>query len=180
MNNKKDNNQKKQEPQEQDVNALKAELDVLKKEISEKDKLHDMYLRLQAEFDNYRKRTIKEKEEFVKYAAEGLIIDLVSTLDDFERGIKSAEQKKDFNLLHQGVDIISRQLHKMLEEKGLKRIKSVGEKFNPYEHEAVEVVESDEQEDGTVIEELMPGYSLNGRVIRPAKVRVAKGKEHRA
>ncbi|MFC1808489.1 nucleotide exchange factor GrpE, partial [Candidatus Omnitrophota bacterium] len=90
---------------------------------------------------------------------------------------KSADKKKDFDLLHQGVDMISKQLHKLLEEKGLKRIDCVGEKFNPHEHDAIEVVEEDIDDEDKITEEFQPGYKLNDRVIRPSKVKVTKKKE---
>ena len=138
--------------------------------------LWDKYVRLQAEFDNYRKRSFKEKADFIKFANEGLIIELLSILDNFERGIKSAEQKKDYGLLHQGVDMILKQLHSLLETKGLSRIKSLGQKFNPHQHEAVEVIEEDGVEEEVVTDELQPGYILGGRVIRPAMVKVVKAK----
>lgn len=139
--------------------------------------LWDKYVRLQAEFDNYRKRSFKERADFIKFANEGLIIELLGILDNFERGIKSAEQKKDYGLLHQGVDMILKQLHSLLETKGLSRIKSLGEKFNPHQHEAVEVIEEDGVKEEVVADELQPGYMLGGRVIRPAMVRVVKAKE---
>ena len=139
--------------------------------------LSDKYLRLQAEFDNFKKRSYKEKIQFVKFANEGLILELLEILDNFERGIKAAELKKDFDLLHQGVDMISKQLHSLLETKGLKRIKSVGEKFDPHQHEALEVIEDEDTEEDKIIEELQPGYLLNERVVRPAKVKVVKRKE---
>jgi molecular chaperone GrpE len=160
--------------EKEEMDSLKAELNVLREEIAAKDDYYDKFIRLQAEFDNFRKRAVKEKGEFIKFANEALILELVSILDDFERSIRSAEHKKDFDLLHQGVDIISKQLHRLLEEKGLNKIKSVGEKFNPHEHEAIEVVEGEDNEDNTILEELQPGYILNGRIIRPAKVKVAK------
>jgi len=162
-----------------DIKSLEAELKVLREEIAAKDDHYDKLLRLQAEFDNFRKRAAQDRAVFIKFANEGLILELVAILDDFERSIKSVEQKKDFDLLHQGVDMISKQLHRLLEEKGLKRIKSMGEKFNPHEHEAIEVVEGGEGKEGeedTVSEELQPGYTLNGRIIRPAKVKVLKKK----
>jgi len=137
--------------------------------------LWDKYVRLGAEFDNYKKRSFKEKIDFMKFANEGLIIELLSILDNFERGIKSAESKKDYDLLHQGVDMISKQLHSLLETKGLSRIKSIGQKFDPHQHEAVEVV--DGEDEGAVIEELQSGYLLSGRIIRPARVKVAKTKQ---
>ncbi len=148
------------------------------KQVKEKQdykELWDKYTRLGAEFDNYKKRSFKEKADFVKFANEGLIVELLGILDNFERGIKSAEQKKDYDLLHQGVDMISKQLHSLLETKGLSRIKSVGQKFDPHQHEAVEVVEGDDE--GAVIEELQSGYLLSGRIIRPAKVKATKVKQ---
>lgn len=149
-------------------------LDKAKKECLE---LKDKYLRLQAEFDNYRKRSLKEKGEFIRFANEGLIVELLAILDNFERGIKAADLKKDFDLLHQGVDMISKQLHGLLESKGLRRIKAVGEKFDPHQHEAMEVIEAEDIDQDTVIEEMQPGYLLNERIVRPAKVKVAKRKE---
>jgi len=148
-----------------------------KKEEKNYDTLWDNHLRLQAEFDNFRKRSHKEKGEFVKFANEMLIMELLEILDNFERGVKSAEQKKDFNLLHQGVDMISKQLHSLLEAKGLKRIKAVGEEFDPHLHEAMEVIEEEGIDKSSIIEELQPGYTLNNRIIRAAKVKVKKGKE---
>ena len=118
-----------------------------------------------------------QPSEFVRFANEGLILELLGILDNFERGIKSAEHKKDYELLHQGVDMISKQLHSLLEEKGLVRIKSLNKKFDPHQHEAVEVVEDPMAEENTIIEEMQPGYILNGRIIRPVKVKVAKAKE---
>jgi len=169
--------QKKAKIPAEDVEALKAELKVLREEISKEDDHQDKFLRLQAEFDNFKKRNMRERQEFIKFANESLILELVGILDDFERSIKYAQQKEDFRLLHQGVDMISRQLHQMLKEKGLEKIACVNEKFNPHQHEALEVTEDVDVDDDTVVEELQPGYTLNGRVIRPAKVKVVKRKE---
>lgn len=171
-----DKKHKKEQKEQEDIESLKAELKVLREEIATKDNYYDKFLRLQAEFDNFKKRVLKERSEFIKFANEALILELVSILDDFERSIKSAEQKEDFELLHQGVDMISKQLHRLLEDKGLKRIKCVGEKFDPHQHDAVEVVEDETEEEDIIIEEFQPGYTLNGRVIRPAKVKVVKRK----
>lgn len=168
---------KKQKKAHEEIESLKAELKVLREEIAARDDYYDKYLRLQAEFDNFRKRALKDREEFIKFANEALVLELVSILDDFERGIKSTEGKKDFQLLHQGVDMISRQLHRLLEDKGLKKINCLGEKFDAHQHEAIEVVEDETGQEAAIVEELQPGYTLNGRVIRPAKVKVVKGKE---
>lgn len=172
----KNKNKAEEKPKDKspDINVLEAELKVLRDELAKKDDNQDKLLRLQAEFDNFRKRSIRERQEFIKYANEGLIIELVGMLDNFERSIKAADQKQDFRLLHQGVDMISKQLHKLLEEKGLKKITSLGEKFDPNKHEAMEAVVSDEAEEGQILEEFQPGYMLNERIIRPAMVKVAK------
>ncbi|MDD5634548.1 MAG: nucleotide exchange factor GrpE [Candidatus Omnitrophica bacterium] len=156
------------------------EIEELKKKAGERDEYYDNWLRGRAECDNMRKRLEKEKFEHIKYANEDLILELIEILDNFERGIKSAEQKKDFTLLHQGVEMISKQLHKLLEERGLQRIKGVGAKFDPYKHEALEVVKGDPSKDGIIDAELQAGYELNGRVIRTAKVRVIKNDEPEA
>jgi molecular chaperone GrpE len=178
--NKDKNKEKEQAPaveKQSDIKQLEAELNVLRGELAKKDDCQDRLLRLQAEFDNFRKRSAKERQEFIKYANEGLIFELVGMLDNFERSIKAADQNHDFKLLHQGVDIISRQLHKLLEGKGLKKISSKDEQFDPNIHEAMEVVETDEAKDGVILEEFQPGYMLNDRVIRPAMVKVAKAKK---
>ena len=164
------------QPKDEEIKKDK-DPEVLLEKQKEYDELWDKYLRLQADFDNFKKRSYKEKSEFIKFANEGLILELVSILDNFERGIKAVEQKKDFDLLHQGVDMISRQLHSLLELKGLSRIKCLGEKFDPHKHEALEIVESKDTEVDMVVDELQPGYTLGGRIIRPAKVKVAKAKE---
>ena len=169
-------NKKKEAELESKTKEAKSSQDELEKLRQDYADILDKYMRLHAEFDNFRKRSAKERSEFVKFANESLILELLSILDNFERGIKSAEQKKDFDLLHQGVDMISKQLHSLLEAKGLVRIKAVGEKFDPHKHEPMEVIESEENDD-VVIEEMQPGYLLNGRIIRPAKVKVARKKK---
>lgn len=175
---KPDNNDKEVKDKKEDDPLLKEVKDNSKVAKEERELLEEKYLRLQAEFDNYKKRSYREKIEFIKFANEGLILELLEILDNFERGIKSAEAKKDFELLHQGVDMISKQLHSLLEAKGLKRISCVGDKFDPHRHEAIEVVEEEAKETNVIIEEMQPGYILNGRIIRPAKVKVLKNKEN--
>jgi len=173
-------NKKAHEKEKDDLETLKAQVKVLREELDTKDDYYDKFLRLQADFDNFRKRSARDREDFVKFANEGLILELVSIVDDFERGVRSAEQKKDFDLLHQGVDMILKQLHRLLEEKGLTRIECLGKKFDPLLHDAIEVAEGEEGDEGSIVEELQPGYKFNGRVIRPAKVKVVKeSTEHR-
>lgn len=156
------------------VELPEKEYEELRKKAEEAAALQDKWLRAHADFENSRRRMEKDRVEFAKYASEDIIVELIDILDNFERGLKSAEQKKDFDLLHQGVDMILKQLHQLLESRGLKRIKSTGENFDPYKHEALEVVPGAPEMDGKVSDELQTGYELNGRVIRPAKVRVVK------
>lgn len=150
------------------------EAEELRKKAAERDEYHDKWMRTLAEYDNARKRMEKDRVNHIKYANEDLILELLGILDNLERGIKSAEVKKDFDLLHQGVEMTEKQLHDLLAEKGLKKVKCVGEKFDPFKCEALEVVAGPADKDGMVTEELQAGYELNGRIIRPAKVKVVK------
>lgn len=126
--------------------------------------------RLQADFENYRRRITKEKEEFHKYASESLICSLLPILDNFERAIAAGEGE---NLLS-GVEMIFRQLKEILEKEGLCSIEAVKTEFDPNRHEAVMTVENDDYPDNTVIEEFQKGYLLKDKVIRPAMVKVSK------
>lgn len=159
-----------------EVLLAKSEYEALVKKSQERDEYHNKMLKAMADFDNFKKRLEKDKIEYVKFANEGLILEFLGILDNFERGIKFAEQKKDFDLMHQGVEMIIKQLYGILGEKGLKKIESNGKKFDPYLHEVLETVEGTQENEGNIVEELQPGYELNGKVIRPAKVKVVKVK----
>ena len=136
--------------------------------------LKDQLLRKQADFDNFRKRMIREKEESIKYANTGLLSDLVMIIDDFERAIKSSEESKDFTAFHAGIEMIEKQFVGMLERNwGLKRFESVGEEFDPEKHEAIAMAESSEYDVQTVLDDYQKGYTLHDRVLRHAKVRVS-------
>ncbi len=150
--------------QEQRIGELEAELSALK----------DQYLRKQADFENFRKRIIREKEEAIKYANANLLVDLITIIDDFERALKSADESGDFGAFHSGIALIEKQFVGMLERNwGLKRFESVGQEFNPERHEAIMAVKSREHDTQTVLEDFQRGYSLHDRVIRHAKVKVA-------
>ncbi len=143
----------------------------LEQEIAE---LKDQLLRKQADFENFRKRLVREREEAIRYANTSLLLDLVETIDNFERAIKSSEASRDFDTFHTGVDMIEKQLTNTLESKyGLKRFESEGEEFDPELHEAVAAEQSPDVSVQTVIEDLQKGYMLHDRVLRHAKVRVA-------
>jgi len=130
-------------------------------------------LRAQADFDNFRKRTIKEKEELGQYASMKLVGQLLPVVDNFERAIGASKESGDFESFSKGVDMIFRQLSQLLEQEGLQTMDTVGQPFNPEFHQAVMTVESDEYEEGTVVEELQKGYVLKDRVLRPAMVKVS-------
>ncbi len=134
----------------------------------------DRLLRLQAEFDNYRKRVNRERSEFVQYAVEDLICDLLPVMDNFARAIESARRHNNSQALLQGVEMICKQVEDVLVKRGLERIEAVGKTFDPREHEAVMQVEHEEHPDNTVIEENLRGYKLKNKVIRPAMVKVSK------
>jgi molecular chaperone GrpE len=135
--------------------------------------LRDKLLRKQADFENFRKRMIRERDDASRYANAALLADVISTIDDFERAIRSAEESKDFPSFFQGISMIERQLLETLESRwGLKRFSSTGESFDPSRHEAVQRVEGPADSKPTVVEDFQRGYYLHERVLRPARVKV--------
>ncbi|ORC38250.1 nucleotide exchange factor GrpE [Marispirochaeta aestuarii] len=152
-------------------------LEVLRKRIqeleAENSKLKDQYLRKSADFDNFRKRMFREKEESVKYANTNLLSDIINIIDDFERAIKSSQESKDFDMFHSGIELIEKQFTGMLERNwGLKRFESEGEPFDPQKHEAINMEEREGLQDQTVLEDYQKGYMLHDRVLRHSKVKV--------
>lgn len=130
-------------------------------------------LRVQADFDNFRRRARTEKEDFAKYASLKLIEQLLPIVDNFDRALSSSKETKDFDALVKGLDMTYRGIDQLLTAEGLKPIESVGHPFNPEFHQAVMQVESEEHEEGIVVEELQKGYILKDKVIRPAMVKVS-------
>jgi len=133
----------------------------------------DRLARLQADYENFRRRTRQEKEDFYKYASEKLISALLPVLDNFERAL-TADQGSSVESYKSGVQMIFRQLQEALAAEGLAPVPAVGEQFDPQKHEAALRDESGEHPDNTVLEELRRGYYLKDKVIRPAMVKVAK------
>jgi molecular chaperone GrpE len=131
------------------------------------------FLRTQADFDNYRKRTLKEKEDFAKYASSKLITELLPIIDNFDRAIAAAGDSAEIESFAKGVNMIFRQLEGVLKAEGLETMDSVGQPFNPEFHQAIMQVESDEHEEGIVVEEVQRGYKLKDKVLRPAMVKVS-------
>ncbi|MFD2671584.1 nucleotide exchange factor GrpE [Marinicrinis sediminis] len=133
----------------------------------------DRYLRLQAEFDNFRRRSRQEKEETAKYASSKVMEQLLPIVDNFERAVNSSNSSDDYDALKKGLDMILRQLGQLMEQEGIKPIEAVGQPFNPELHQAVMQVESEDHEEGIVVEELQKGYMLKDKIIRPAMVKVS-------
>ncbi|MFD2759469.1 nucleotide exchange factor GrpE [Lentibacillus juripiscarius] len=158
------------EAQESDPDPLQAELD---KANQEKEEMHQRVLRIQAEFDNYKKRTQKEKEADRKYKAEDIVKELLPVMDNFERAlqVEVTDETKNFA---EGITMVYRQLKDALANHGVEEIETVGKPFDPTIHHAVMQEEDEEAEPETVIEELQKGYYLKDRVIRPAMVKVNK------
>ncbi len=137
----------------------------------------DKYLRLYAEFENFRKRSQKEKEELGRYAHEQVIKELLPILDDFERALSHAEIAQDVKVLVEGLKMVEKQMVGALERFGLKSFSALGETFNPHLHEAMAHQASHEHAPDTVMAEYRRGYTLHGKLVRPALVAVAKKPE---
>jgi molecular chaperone GrpE len=151
------------------------EISVLCKEIEERDRKLEEYLsalrRLQAEFENYKKRAEREQTEYIDQANAALVEKLLPVLDNFERALST--ESSDFHSLKKGVDMIFSQFRKVLEGEGLSSIDALGEEFDPYYHEAV-LTACGDYEDDTVIEVLEKGYLFRNRCLRPSRVKVGK------
>ncbi|MFA6321124.1 MAG: nucleotide exchange factor GrpE [Candidatus Omnitrophota bacterium] len=166
-----------QVPEAEEIILTKKEYEELKAKADERDSYFDKYVRAHAEFENARKRIEKDKIEYCKYANEGFLLEFLPILDNLEMAEKHIKEAKDFNAVREGVDMIQLQMQKFLKDIGVERIKVNGEKFDPHMHDPIEVVESDEKDDGKILAELKSGYRFNGRLLRPASVKIAKKKE---
>ena len=153
-----------------EIEAMQDELDRLRKDAEES---HDRYTRMMADFDNFRKRQRDETSRQIGCAREELILKLLPIVENFRRATESAEAGHSYEALVEGVSLTLRQLTDMLEKEGVEPIDAVGEEFNPELHEAVMRCEPDECPENTVMEVFEKGYTLNGKLLRPAKVRVA-------
>lgn len=150
------------------------ELRALREKAAKADEYYDRLLRSAADLDNYKKRAERERSDILKYAHEEIMSDLLVVLDNFERALQAAETGADPTQLAEGVKLIRKQLLTVLQKYGLKPIEALGKPFNPEFHEAVAQVESDEHPEGTVLAEQLKGYTLNGRLLRPAVVATSK------
>lgn len=152
---------------------LLSQLEELKKKC---DEYYDNWVRTTADFENYKKRVQKEKEEYIEYGNEAILREFVGILDNMERALSFMKKEENLHSLIEGVELIYKQMLGLLEKYGVKPIEALGKKFDPFYHEVVEQRESDEEE-GTVIQEYQRGYLFKSRVLRPTLVVVAKKKE---
>jgi len=131
----------------------------------------ERYKRLQADFENHRRRTRQEKEDLSMVVAQNVLLDLLPVVDNFERALSSAANQDAAKLLL-GIEMIHRQFLQVLDKCGLTTVEAVGQMFDPQKHDAVMRVEDETQADGMVVEELQKGYAVRGKVIRPSMVKV--------
>jgi len=169
---KQEDNQKKEEKV---ITLKEAEYLGLLEEVKKGKESWDKMLRNQADLENTRKRLDREKQEFVKFANEGVLFDLLNVLDDLERTVDLAESsQEDLSAFLKGVEIILAHLYEMLKNHGVKPIEAEGKIFDPNFHEALMQAENKELPEHTIIEVLQKGYLIHGRVLRTAKVKVSK------
>ncbi len=152
---------------EERIKALEEELQETK----------DKYIRLYAEFDNYRKRVQKDREELLKYGTEPLIMELLTIVDTLEMALSHAKEESNVDSLIKGVELTLKEFHKVLKKYGVEEIEALGKPFNPEIHHAMSQVVRSDVDDKTVVEEYRKGYKLNDKVIRPSLVAVSRRSE---
>jgi molecular chaperone GrpE len=158
-----------EDPQSDALDQLRIERDGLK---AERDEVKELLLRRQAEFDNFRKRTEKERSEYVQYAGMEVVREILPILDDFDRARKVEGGSPEYT---KGVDLIYTHMCETLKKLGLEPIETAGRNFDPHLHQAVERVETKDSPDGTILGEFQRGYNFKGKLLRPSMVKVAVG-----
>lgn len=164
------------EPEVLDREAAE-ELDPIEALTQERDELKDRFLRLAAETENYKKRSEREKSQFLKMANQSLVKDLLPVLDNMERAQEHASEQAGDQCILDGLELIQQDLWKVLERHGLEAVESLGKPFDPEVHEAVMQQEDPQAENNTVLQELQKGYLFQGILLRPAMVVVSKKPE---
>ncbi|WP_375537738.1 nucleotide exchange factor GrpE [Candidatus Borreliella tachyglossi] len=160
--------------QNKDSSSMEKKITELEHEISN---IKDLYLRKQAEFENFRKRLEKDKDNFVKFANENIMKDIINFLDNLERAIDSSKQSKDFETLLSGISMIESEILSSFDKKhNLKKFGKPGEDFDPSQHEAISIEGKEGLSTPEILEVYQKGYCYNNRVLRTAKVKVAQSK----
>lgn len=171
-------NQEKNELEDLNLQEKLNELALLQESLAEqKTKTEDYYnqlLRLKAEFENYRRRVEKEKQELVKFGQEDVILKMLPFMDNVERALKAAQEHDNHKTILEGLKLIDKEFKNFLKQEGVEPIKTEKEKLDPTLHHVVSQEERTDFEDQQIIEEIQKGYSFKGRVIRPSLVKVAK------
>lgn len=162
---------------EEELKNVKEEFLETKEIAQENDKLSKEYLghleRLQADFENFKKRQEKKQKEFIEFAKEELLNDLLSVVDNLERALDSTENEKNTKAIKEGIENTLKGFYNILKKEGVMPMKSVGHRFDPYRHEAVMKTETDKHSEDIVTEEFQKGYYIKSKVLRPAMVKVA-------
>ena len=162
---------------EEALKNIEEELFKNKKLVQEKDNLCKEYLkhleRLQADFDNYKKRQEKKQKEFIEFANERLINNILTVLDNLERALDSTKNEEKAKAIREGINNTLKEFRNILNKEGVKPMQSIGHRFDPYKHEAVMRAETDKYSEDTVAEEFRKGYYIKSKVLRPAMVKVA-------
>ena len=165
----------KTEDEESEVEESEDEITKLNKTLEEKDEeiieLKSHIQRLQADFDNFRKQNDKQKQDLIRYANEGLIVKFIDVYEDMERALENSTNEEE---IREGLELIYSKMKNTLEKEGVEEIPAVGEKFDPFKHEALLTVDSPDHENNEIVDELMKGYTLKDKVIKYSKVRVCK------
>jgi molecular chaperone GrpE len=181
MANQKPQSQDGSEEQQNAVSITREEYEELLRKANEFAALQDKLLRSAADFENAKKRLARERDEFLKFALEDFIYDLLPILDHFELALSHLDPcDEKMKSIRDGFLLIQRQFLNVLTACGLKRIESVGKPFNPHHHESIGHIISKDREEGVVLEESLAGYELNGKLLRPAKVKVSTQEEETA
>ena len=156
------------------IEISKKEFEELQKKADERDEFNEKWLQVHADYENTRKRLEKQKSDYIKFANEEIIAQLFPIMDNFDMAFAAMEKAEDKEAMMEGIKLVQKEFHKVLEEHGVEKIETVGKEFDPHFHEAVQMVETDDYPDGEIIEEVRSGYTLNGRLLRAAQVKVAK------
>ena len=172
---KESSQEESEDEKSEDEESEDDELAKLNKDLKEKDEeiieLKSHIQRLQADFDNFRKQNDKQKQELIRYANEGLIVKFIDVYEDMERALENSTNEEE---IRECLELIYSKMKNTLEKEGVKEIPAVGEKFDPFKHEALLTVDSPDHENNEIVDELMKGYTLKDKVIKYSKVRVCK------
>jgi molecular chaperone GrpE len=164
-----------EEPKAEDKEEEQPEVDKVAEITSQYEEMKDKYLRLTAEFDNYRKRTLKEKSDILKYAAEEVLKDLLPVIDDLDRALKAVDAAKDIDSVKEGISLIINKFNDFLKAKGVKEIDALGKELDTDLHEAITKIPVEEEDKkGKIVDVVQKGYMLHDKVMRFSKVVVGE------